>query len=62
MTTEKQSKFTVITNNDLDKKPDESLQTNPITGNYTNPYYQKLMQFSADQKRKRFTVEDLLKW
>ncbi len=62
MTTEKQSRFTVITNNDLAKKATDGLQTNPIAGNHTNPYYEKLMQFSADQKRKRFTVDDLLNW
>lgn len=61
MTTEKQSKFTVITNHELADKATVGLQTNPIAGNYTNPYYEKLMQFSTDQKRKRFTVEDLLR-
>lgn len=62
MTTEKKSRFTVITNKELTEKPKEELQTNPIAGNYTNPFYEKLMQFSTDQKRKRFTVEDLLNW
>ncbi len=61
MTTENQTKFTVITNNELTNKAADSSQTNPIAGNYANPYLQKLMQFSADQKRKRFTVEDLLR-
>ncbi len=61
MTTEKQSRFTVITNNELTNKAAEGLQTNPISGNYTNPFYEKLMQFTEVQKRKRFTVEDLLR-
>lgn len=61
MTTEKQSRFTVITNNELAKKTTDGLQTNPISGSYTNPFYEKLMQFSEVQKRKRFTVEDLLR-
>lgn len=61
MTTEKQSRFKVITNNELANKHTDGLQTNPIASNYTNPFYEKLMQFSEVQKRKRFTVEDLLR-
>lgn len=61
MTTEKQSRFTVITNNELVNKHTDVLQTNPIASNHTNPFYEKLMQFSEVQKRKRFTVEDLLR-
>ena len=61
MTTEKQSRFTVITNKELTEKAAENLHTNPISGGYSNPFYEKLMQFTADQKRKRFTVEDLLR-
>lgn len=62
MSTEKQSNFTVIKNDELINKQAESLQTNPIKEVSVNPYYEKLMQFSENQKKKRFTVEDLLKW
>lgn len=61
MDTEKQTKFTVITNNELAEKAERGKQTNPIERNYSNPFYEKLMQFSENQKRKRFTVEDLLR-
>ncbi len=62
MATEKQSNFTVIKNKELINKQSESLQTNPIKEVTANPYYEKLMQFAENQKKKRFTVEDLLKW
>jgi len=29
---------------------------------HTNPMYEKLLNFREKQKKKRFTVEDLLKW
>lgn len=61
MTTEKKSKFTVITNKELTEKATENLHTNPIDRGTANPFYEKLMQFQEVQKRKRFTVEDLLR-
>lgn len=57
MTTENKSKFTVITNNYLESKR----VTKPIEDYHTNPMYEKLLKFTNDKKR-RFTVEDLLKW
>ena len=37
--------------------------TTPSDLNYhTNPIYEKLLNFKESQKKKRFTVEDLLKW
>ena len=61
MTTEKQSRFTVITNKELENKAANDMHTNPIEGNYANPFYEKLMKFTEVQQRKRFTVEDLLR-
>jgi len=29
---------------------------------HTNPLYKKLLQYREEQKHKRFSVEDLLKW
>ena len=29
---------------------------------HTNPMYEKLLNFKEREKKKRFTVEDLLKW
>ncbi len=65
MTLEEKRKFTVISN-DLDIKEAErqkSFDTPPENINYqTNPMYEKLLNFQELQKKKRFTVEDLLKW
>lgn len=36
--------------------------TPPDVGYHTNPMYEKLLKFREKQKKKRFTVEDLLKW
>ena len=36
--------------------------TQPNAEYHTNPMYEKLLQFKETQKKKRFTVEDLLKW
>ena len=61
MTTDNRSRFSVITNNDIE----QINQTPPDVGNkayHTNPMYEKLMKYRMEQKQKRFTVEDLLKW
>ena len=48
--------------------PQNNEQTNPIHksgGNisyHSNPIYEKLLKFREQEKKKRFTVEDLLKW
>jgi len=67
--TEKMSrKFTVINNTELGSHQTEVIHTDnnrhvtPPTGYHTNPMYEKLLEFQEKQKRKRFTVEDLLKW
>lgn len=36
--------------------------TGDPSGYQTNPLYEKLLNFKELQKKKRFTVEDLLKW
>ena len=62
MTTVKQSRFTVITNTDINTAKEPELDINK---NYhSNPMYQKLLNFRnlQEQQKKRFTVEDLLKW
>ena len=61
MTTEKKSRFTVISNTEINtaKEPDI------VNNNYhSNPMYEKLLNFRnlQEQQKKRFTVEDLLKW
>ena len=68
MTTDKDRRFTVITNTEAeerlkDKDKKASAATPPPYISYqTNPMYEKLLEFREKQKKKRFTVEDLLKW
>jgi hypothetical protein len=68
MTEEKQLRFTVIENKKADIKTEthERLKrehvTQPDESYHTNPMYEKLLNYRQMQKKKRFTVEDLLKW
>ena len=65
MTTEKNRRFTVISNIEADnpvKEKERSVTTPPNSGYHTNPIYEKLLKYKEEQKKKRFTVEDLLKW
>ena len=62
MTTEKKSRFTVFTNNDINTL---NVQENNInTEFHSNPIYEKLLNFRnlQEKQKKRFTVEELLKW
>lgn len=60
MTTEKQSRFTVISNEHI-KATEPELSTN--TEYHTNPMYEKLLQFRnlQEQQKKKFSVDDLFK-
>lgn len=62
MTTEKKTRFTVISNEEL-KKIKET-EHNITQGYHSNPMYEKLLNFRnlQEQQKKRFSVEDLLKW
>ena len=67
MTEEKKRQFTVISNTDINTETQMRTKqrenvTPPNAEYHTNPMYQKLLQFQESQKKKRFTVEDLLKW
>ncbi len=56
MTDEQRARFTVISNTEL-----ERAQEKERTKSYhTNPFYERLVKFANDEKR-RFTVEDLLR-
>lgn len=58
MTTEKQSRFTVIKNDNIkEKEPEQNREYQ------TNPMYEKLLNFKnlQEQQKKRFSVEDLFK-
>jgi hypothetical protein len=56
-------RLTVITNSELNSPTEKEINysTNPLTGESANPYYQKLLEFNKREKRKRFSVEDLLR-
>ena len=66
MTTEKKkNRFTVISNSDIDI--DISNETHTVSESHSyhsNPMYEKLLNFRnlQEQQKKRFSVEDLLKW
>lgn len=66
MTIEKRTKFTVITNEvfDLERETVSGVDNNNQQGYHTNPMYQKLLNFRnlQEQQKKKFSVEDLLKW
>ena len=56
MTNEQRAIFTVITNTELSRAPEKER----TRGYHTNPFYEKLVKF-ANEERRRFTVEDLLR-
>ena len=62
MTEEKKSRLTVITNTEHRTTKEPEYKTD--TSYQSNPMYQKLLNFRnlQEQQKKRFTVDDLLKW
>ena len=62
MTTEKKSRFTVISNEQLEITKD--IDKSKDVGYHSNPMYEKLLNFRnlQEQQKKKFSVEDLLKW
>ena len=72
MTEKEKRRFTVISNSDInviepeyniERTRHEQYNADFSENNYqTNPIYEKLLNFQEIQKKKRFTVDDLLKW
>ena len=66
MTDFKKRRLTVVsdtgTNIQEREREKEEYFTPPEMNHHTNPMYEKLMNFKEREKKKRFTVEDLLKW
>ena len=68
MVYEQNRKFTVIVNDNYEdilnkeKEKERDYTTPPNSGYSTNPMYEKLLKYQEMQKKKRFTVEDLLSW
>ena len=62
MTEERKSRFAVINNSEaqVDQKTTISKPNN--SGYHSNPMYQKLLNYKQIQEKKKFTVDDLLKW
>ena len=62
MTTEKNSRFRVISGTEIETR--KNLEHNTEENYHSNPMYQKLLNFRnlQEQQKKRFTVDDLLKW
>lgn len=61
MTENNRQRLRVIENTDAVAKRREDSAVTPPKEYHTNPMYEKLLQFTNNQKR-RFTVDDLLKW
>ena len=75
MTDMEKRKFTVISNTGVPNKErtleeeqqrEHKKERGPVSPPnkdfYTNPIYEKLLKYKEEQKKSRFTVEDLLKW
>ena len=60
MTEKNRHNFTVIENTEHGSNTEK--QITPTSNYHTNPMYEKLLNYHEKQKKKRFTVEDLLKW
>ena len=62
MTTEHKSKFTVISNQSVDRT-NIVKEVSPDINYHTNPMYEKLLNFRnlQEQQQKRFSVDDLFK-
>lgn len=62
MDNKERPKFTVITNGEQTTK--EKFEQTSTSEFHTNPMYEKLLNFRnlQEQQKKRFSVEDLLRW
>ena len=60
MSTENKNRFTVISNDNYIVEPEPQ----KVISSHSNPFYEKLLTFRnlQEQQKKRFSVEDLLKW
>ena len=53
---------TDIREREREREKEEYFTPPPEMNHHTNPMYEKLLNFKEREKKKRFTVEDLLKW
>ena len=63
MTTEKKSRFTVISNTDYKETIAKESDIETLTNYHSNPMYEKLLNFRnlQEQQKKKFSVDDLFK-
>ena len=60
---ENKTKLKVISNEKLRKKEfNNKIEKHKAEMYQTNPFYERLVKFSNEQKHRKFSVEDLLKW
>jgi hypothetical protein len=70
MEKETKRRLTIVSSNEelnvdiskLEREKRKDYTTPPDLNYHTNPMYEKLLNFKESQKKKRFTVDDLLKW
>ena len=62
MTEERKSRFAVINNSEAQVKQKTTISKPNDSGYHSNPMYQKLLNYKQIQEKKKFTVDDLLKW
>ena len=63
---ERERRFTVISNDNLEKEREKELdyyKKERVRAYQTNPLREKLVKFTNEQQKgRRFSIEDLLKW
>ena len=61
---ENKTKLKVISNEKLQEKEfkNDKIKKHKTEMYQTNPFYERLIKFSNEQKHRKFSVEDLLKW
>ena len=62
MTEERKSRFAVINNSEAQVNQKTTISKPNDSGYHSNPMYQKLLNYKQIQEKKKFTVDDLLKW
>lgn len=61
---ENKTKLKVISNEKLREKEfnNDKIEKHKTKMYQTNPFYERLIKFSNEQKHRKFSIEDLLKW
>ena len=62
MTEERKSRFVVISNEEQHIKQEVESNVPQSSGYHSNPIYERLLSYKQLHEKKKFTVDDLLKW